>query len=219
MNQTPASTKNNPFAALQIKEFVLFLSSRFFLILAIQMQSIIVGLQIYHHTKDVLALGMIGLAEAIPFIIVSLFSGHVADNFNRKYILLIFSFLLIISTSALFYFSLPSSSIITNYGVTPIYLVIASIGIIRGFISASSPSFMAQIVSRDLYTNATTWNSTTWHIASVIGPAVAGFICAISYSTAYAINIILIAISLIPLILITSKPLPIKELNLSVVEL
>jgi len=211
MNETTDTTKNNPFAALLIKEFVLFLTSRFFLILAIQMQSIIVGLQIYHYTKDVLALGMIGLAEAIPFIIVSLFSGHVADTFNRKYILIICSFLLICSTSALLYFSLPTSNVILTFGVTPIYLVIASIGIIRGFISASSPSFMAQIIKRELYANAATWNSTTWHVASVIGPAIAGFICAVSFSAAYTVNVILIFISIFALFFISSKPLPAKE--------
>jgi MFS family permease len=211
MNETTDTTKKNPFAALLIKEFVLFLTSRFFLILAIQMQSIIVGLQIYHYTKDVLALGMIGLAEAIPFIIVSLFSGHVADTFNRKYILIICSFLLICSTSTLLYFSLPTSNVILTFGVTPIYLVIASIGIIRGFISASSPSFMAQIIKRELYANAATWNSTTWHVASVIGPAIAGFICAVSFSAAYTVNVILIFISIFALFFIASKPLPAKE--------
>jgi MFS family permease len=98
-----AINKHDPFAALRVKEFLFFLTSRFFLTLAIQMQSVIVGWQIYKYTKDVLALGMIGLAEAIPFIIVSLFSGHVADTFNRKRIIILFTFLLMICTSTLLY--------------------------------------------------------------------------------------------------------------------
>ena len=74
---------HDPFAALRLKEYRFYLANRFFLTMGIQMQSVIVGWQVYDLTKDVLALGMIGLAEAIPFIIVSFFSGHVAGSLNR----------------------------------------------------------------------------------------------------------------------------------------
>ncbi len=141
MNTSDTKAKHDPFAALRIKEFLFFLTSRFFLTLGIQMQSVIVGWQIYQYTKDVLALGMIGLSEAIPFIIVSLFAGHVADNFNRKKIILLFTALLIFCTSALLYFSLDTSTVIKNYGCMPIFIVIGCIGVIRGFVSAASPSF------------------------------------------------------------------------------
>src|ERR1017187_6337124 len=120
MSESTNQSKHDPFAALRIKEFLFFLSTRFFLTLAISMQGVIVGWQIYAYTKDVLTLGLIGLAEAIPFIIVSLFSGHVADTYNRKYILIVFTSLLTICTSTLLYFSLETSTIISTYGVTPI---------------------------------------------------------------------------------------------------
>src|ERR1043165_6298367 len=113
--QTP-NPKHDPFGALRIREFLLFLNTRFFLTLAIQMQSVIVGLQIYKITRDELSLGMIGLAEAIPFILVSLFSGHVADTVSRKLIILVATSLLILSTSALLYFSLDTSTIIREHG-------------------------------------------------------------------------------------------------------
>jgi MFS family permease len=210
--------KHDPFAALRIKEFLFFLNTRFFLTLAIQMQSVIVGWQIYNYTKDVLALGMIGLAEAIPFILVSLFSGHVADTFNRKYIIVLFTSLLIICTSTLLYFSLDSSTVISRYGTLPIFLIIGCIGVIRGFISASFPSFMSQIVPRSHYANSATWNSTVWHIASIVGPALAGFICAVSFSAAYEVNIIMIIISVISILFVGSKPIPPKEKKESLTE-
>lgn len=203
--------KHDPFAALRIKEFLFFLNTRFFLTLAIQMQSVIVGWQIYNYTKDVLALGMIGLAEAIPFIIVSLFSGHVADTFNRKYIIVLFTTLLIFCTSTLLYFSLDSSTVISTYGTFPIFIIIGFIGVIRGFLSASFPSFMSQIVPRTLYANSSTWNSTVWHVASIAGPAMAGFICAVSFSVAYEVNIVMIIISVISILFVRSKPIPPKE--------
>jgi MFS family permease len=212
MNKSVNSqSKHDPFAALRVKEFLFFLSARLFLTLAIQMQSVIVGWQIYQYTKDELALGMIGLAEAIPFIIVSLFSGHVADTFNRKHIIILFTTLLAVCTSILLIFSFEGSEVIKNYGTTPIFLVISGIGVVRGFLSASIPALMSQIVPRMLYANSSTWNSTVWHSASVIGPAAAGFICAISFSVAYQINIVLLVLTLISFLLIASKPLPPKE--------
>jgi MFS family permease len=208
---TKSEIKHDPFAALRVKEFLFFLSTRFFLTLAIQMQGLIVGWQIYAYTKDVLTLGLIGLTEAIPFIIVSLFSGHVADTYNRKYILVIFTSLLTICTATLLYFSLDTSTIIKEYGVSPVFIVIAGIGVIRGFLAAAFSPFLSQIVPRDLYTNASTWNSTIWHTASVIGLPMAGFLCVIGFSTAYKVDIALIIIAVLSLLFIASKPLPKKE--------
>jgi MFS family permease len=215
---SPSQEKHDPFAALRIKEFLFFLNTRFFLTLAIQMQSVIIGWQIYKYTHDVLALGMIGLTEAIPFIITSLFSGHVADTFNRKYIIILFTSLLIICTFVLFYFSLESSTVISTYGTLPIFLVVGCIGVIRGFLAASFPSFMSQVVPRNLYANSATWNSTAWHIASIVGPTIAGFLCAVSFSVAYQVNIIMLFISVLSILFVASKPLPVKEEIESLIE-
>jgi MFS family permease len=203
--------KHDPFAVLRVKEFNFFLTNKFFFTLGIQMQSVIVGWQIYALTKDVFALGMIGLAEAIPFIAVSLFSGHVADHFDRKKIILLFTFLLLVATGILFYFTLNTSTVLKTYGTLPIFIIIGFVGVIRGFLSAAFPSIMSQIVPRALYSNAATWNSTVWHIASVVGPASAGFLISISYETAYIIDILLIAISFLAFLFIKSKPIPVKE--------
>jgi MFS family permease len=196
---------------LKIKEFNFFLTNKFFFTLGIQMQSVIVGWQVYALTKDVFALGMIGLAEAIPFIIVSLFSGHIADNFDRKRIILLFTVFLIIATAILYYFTLDTSVVLKKYGTFPIFIIIGFIGVIRGFLSAAFPSIMSQIVPRSLYSNAATWNSTVWHIASVVGPASAGFFISINYSTAYVVDLFLIVISFISFLFIKSKPIPKKE--------
>jgi MFS family permease len=203
--------KHDPFAVLKIKEFNFFLFNRFFLTFGIQMQSVIVGFQIYALTENVFTLGLIGVMEAIPFIITSFFSGHIADTFNRRSILLFCTFLFILSTSGLLYLSLNTVDILDQYGIFPIFVLIGITGVIRGFLSAAFPSFMAQIIPRKLYGNASTWNSTAWHVASVLGPATAGFLIAISYSTAYTIDLMCIALSFLSIAMIKSKPLPIKE--------
>jgi MFS family permease len=203
--------KRDPFAVLKNKEFLLFLNTRFFMTMAIQMQGVIVGLQIYKHTKDAFALGMIGLAEAIPFIITSLFSGHVADTYNRKRIIVISTASLLISTCILLYFSSNSVEMLRKYGTLPIFLVIGLTGVIRGFISAALTPFMSQLLDREWYTSAATWNSSVWHTGAVLGPPVAGFLCALSFDAAYEINLIFIVLSIFSLLLIKSRPLPLKE--------
>jgi MFS family permease len=203
--------KHDPFAVLRNKEFLLFLNTRFFMTMAIQMQGVIVGLQIYKHTRDELALGMIGLAEAIPFIITSLFSGHVADTYNRKRIIVFSTASLLLSTLILLYFSSNSTEMLLRYGTFPIFLVIGLTGIIRGFISAALTPFMSQLLSREWYTSAATWNSSVWHTGAVLGPPVAGFLCALSFDAAYEINLIFIILSIFSLFFIKSRPVPQKE--------
>ncbi|MGZ4034364.1 MAG: MFS transporter [Bacteroidia bacterium] len=218
MNQPEETIKYDPFAALRIKEFLFFLNTRFFLTMAIQMQSVIVGWQVYKITNSYLALGMINLSEAIPFIVVSFFSGHVADTVSRKLIIVVSVSLLIISTSSLFYFSLDTSTVLKSYGTVPIYFVFGFIGIVRGFISAAFPAFMAQIVPRTHYSNSAIWNSSVWHIGAVVGPVIAGIICAISFSAAYAINLIFIFLSIFSFLFIASRPVPEREKKESITQ-
>ena len=202
---------HDPFAVLRLKEYKFYLANRFLLTMGITMQSVIVGWQVYDITKDVFALGMIGLSEAIPFIVISIFSGHIADTFNRKKIILWFTFLFILVTGALLYLSTDASSFIQRYGTLPIFSMIVLVGVIRGFLSASFPSILSQIVPRELYGNAATWNSTVWHGASILGPSVAGLLIAVGYTTAYTVDITFISLSFLAFLFIASKPVPPRE--------
>ncbi len=205
--------RHDPYAVLRIKEFNFFLVTRFFLTMGIQLQSVVVGWQIYELTHDVVSLGMIGLTEAIPFIIVSFFSGHVADTFNRKRIVIIFGTLLFFVTFFLFYVSIAPQNILLNYGTFPIYAAVVFIGLIRGFIGAALPSFMSQIIPRNLYTNAATWNSTVWHIGSILGPSISGLLIAVGYGSAYAVDLIFIFVAIIAFTFIQNHPVPKKEIK------
>lgn len=175
------------------------------------MQSVIVGWQIYALSKDVLDLGLIGLTEAIPFIAISLFSGHVADIFSRKKIILIATSCFLIITCFLLYCSIEQTIIVQRFGILPIFIAIACTGIIRGFLSAAYPSFITQLVPRKLYANASTWNSTIWHIASIVGPSIAGLIIAINYTTAYTIDLLFIVLAIVSFVFISNHPQPKKE--------
>ena len=136
------------------------------------MQGLIVGWQMYELTHDPLALGLIGLAEALPFIAVALYAGHVADRYNRKRIMGLFSLLFFLRYDASPGFSF--DKVRTMLAPSAFFRFISwllSSGIARAFIYPSTIALMAQIVPRELYANASTWNSTVWHIAAITGPA------------------------------------------------
>ncbi len=203
--------KHDPFAVLKIKDYQFFLTFRFFLTMAIQMQSVIVGWQVYSISGSVLDLGLIGLAEAIPFILISIFSGHIADTFNRKKIIVLFTSIFILASAALLYLSIETSGLLKLYGTLPIFILVGIIGIIRGFMSAALSPFLSQLLPRKLYGNGATWNSTIWHLASIIGPSISGFLVAIDYMTAYGVALVFIFIALFSLLFIPKKETPAKE--------
>ena len=209
-SQKNSAAEHDPFLALRYREFNFFLANKFFLTLGIQMQNVIVGWQVYEWTHDVMALGLIGLSEAIPFIVTSLFSGHVADNYNRKNIILLFTGLFVLMTAGLLFLSMHAQTVFESFGTLPIYAAVCLVGVIRGFLSAAFPTILAQIVPRKAYGNAATWSSSVWHIASVIGPAMAGLLIALSYSTAYFIDLLFIVLSFVAFMFIANRPIEAK---------
>jgi MFS family permease len=201
--------KHDAYGGLRIKDFRLFLSFRFFMTIAAQMQSIIVGWQVYELTHDPFSLGLIGLAEAIPFISIALYAGHIADRFNRKKIILGFDLVFLIASSLLLLITYHKTGIIGKYGVLPIYLCVAISGFARAFIYPATMALMAQIVPRSLYTNSATWNSTFWQIAAITGPAVGGLIYGFfGVKVAYMAVIVSMIISFVLTSNIRSRPVP-----------
>jgi MFS family permease len=203
---TPEPT--GPYAALRIPDFRLYISSRFFITLAIQIQSVVVAWQVYELTKDPLALGLIGLAEAIPSIGVSLYAGHLADVMQRKKIILICVSTLLLCSSFLLFFTFQPASFFPTYGVWPIYAVIFLSGIARGFLSPALFSFMPQLIPRNLYSNAVTWNSTLWETATIAGLALGGLIYIFGITAAYSVDVLLTMGGLILISGVANKPLP-----------
>ena len=195
---------------LRVRDFRLFLSFRFFATVAFQMQSIIVGWQVYQITKDPLSLGLIGLAEALPNIASALFAGNAADKYNRKKIIIWFMLLFVCGTLALFLFTLPSSGILKTLGVFPIYLVVAISGVSRAFLYPAIIALMAQLVPRHLYTNSSTWNSMIWHIGAITGPAIGGMVYGFfGVRAAYVGVLLFLFISFILLIFVKNRPAPV----------
>lgn len=209
MSNKPAR-RHDPYAVLRLSEFRLYISARLCITLAMQIQAVIVGWQIYDITKDALSLGLIGLAEAIPSIFVSLYAGYVADTVPRKKIIMAVMAVLLLCSLALLFFTLDVSQVLIRYGVLPIYAVIFMSGIARGFMGPAVFSFMPQLVAnKQLYSNAITWSSTTWQAASLVGPAIGGLVYGFyNITAAYALDAFLVLLAFTSFVLIGAKPLP-----------
>ena len=210
---------NGPYASLQIKDFRVFIIARLCITLAIQIQGTVVGWQVYELTKDPLSLGLIGLAEAIPAISVSLYAGHIADIIERKKTILLTILVLFFCSAALLFFTLEPGKFALAYGVLPIYMVIFMSGVARGFLSPATFSFMPQLVPRNLYGNAVSLNSTFWEVAAIGGPMLAGFLYGfLGVTIAYLADVLLVAASLGFYLSIPKKPLPPVSAEQGIVE-
>jgi len=192
-------TRHDPYAALRILNFRWFISSLLAMTMATQIQAVVVAWQIYELTRDPLSLGLIGLAEAVPFIGFALFAGHLADRTNRLHISLAALLVLLLCSLTLLGFTL-RPGIITTDRVWPIYAVIFVSGIARSFLQPSRSALGAELVPRQLYPNAVTWRSSTWQLAEVVGPAIGGLVYGFgSARAAYGVDAALMGVGVLSL--------------------
>ena len=178
----------DPYAALRYANFRRYVGGLLALIVSIQIQGTIVGWQIYDLTGDPLALGLVGLAEALPFISTALYAGHVADRRDRRHLVLWSMAALTLCSVALLALSL-AHDMSTALRVGAIYGVIVASGVARSFLQPARIALGAELVPRAVYANAITWRASTWQVAAVLGPAIGGLLYALGgASLAYAID-------------------------------
>lgn len=167
---------HKPFAALQYRDFRFFLGTQLTYTVGVLIQEVVLGYYLYEITGDVLALGIIGLLEAVPYLCLALFGGLLADKFNKKYIAQICITSMIII------------SLLLNYGLTHteeiiykkyiIYAAVFCIGIARGFMGPAWSSTKAFLVQKEDQGNAASWSSQFWQSGMILGPTIAGFLYA-----------------------------------------
>ena len=200
--------------ALKIREFNLYLLVRFGVIFGLNLQSTIIYYWVYHVTTDKLALGFVGLAEVIPAITCSLFSGHFVDQNEKRKMVLWCVLGYIVVSSALFVLALPMSQQSLEFkallGI--VYLFVFLGGVLRAFYSPSMFALFGLVVPRQHYPNATSWSSMSWQFGAVLGPLAAGFLIAlvgIDYGLFAVVALLLVL--LVPLLSIAVKPILKKE--------
>jgi len=203
-------SKKDPYASLRIKEFNIFLLVRFALVFGWSMQFIIIEWQVYSITKNPLSLGIIGLMEVIPAVSMALFAGHIVDQKEKRNLLAICIAAFSLISLGLFLLTWPEfiEGWSNNSVLYAIYALVFFGGFLRSFFGPTIFSLIALIVPKKLYPNAATWSSSTWQMASVIGPAFAGFsIHWIGVHWSLCIVFVLVLISLFLVFFIKRKPI------------
>lgn len=202
----------DPYAALRIPAFRNFQLSRFMLTFAIQMAETIIGWKIYEITHDKLALGLLGLAEALPFIVTSLYSGHAADTFNRYKIARATILGITICFAVIGFEMSGTTTLLQTYGPMPIFIMIGLSGIARGFMAPCMQSIFPQLIPRHLYANAATWGSNTWQTAAVLGPALGGILYGFTnVQVAFSVSVLFMLISFFAFLRVPVQETPAKE--------
>ena len=203
----PQDDRHDPYAALRIRPYRWFIVSLFTMTLASQIQAVVVGWQIYALTRDPLALGMIGLAEVLPFVGLALYAGHVADVANRRTISIASLVVLLGCAGALL--GMTSSGFLAAHGVWPIYLVIAVSGVARSFLQPARNAISAELVPRALYPSAVAWRSSTWQTGAVAGPAAGGLLYGFaSAKAAYLTDLLLLLVAVVAFLCVAYAPAP-----------
>lgn len=199
---------HDAYAALRHREFRWFIISLFTMVVGSQLQAVVVGWQVYRLTHDPLSLGLIGLAEAMPFIGVALPAGYLADRRNRRAISVASLLVLACCSAALVTFS-ATPGLLARVGVGPIYATIFVSGIARGILQPARQALGAEIIPRSVYQNAIAWRSSTWQTASVIGPAIGGLLYGFAGAVAsYGMATLLMLVALAAFLMVRYAPEP-----------
>jgi MFS family permease len=199
----PPAESNAGRVAFSHPEFVLFQTARFLIVAAVEMQAVAVGWQVYDITKRALDLGLVGLAQFLPGILLFLVSGHTSDRFDRRKVLgacyagyaLCSGLLLIIAERG-------------AHSVRPIYAVLILLGVVRSFNGTASRSILPQLVPDEHFANAVAWNATTFQAATILGPSLGGILYALfrGPSAVYAAAVLTAVGALVSTFRIRTRP-------------
>ncbi|HXI19771.1 MAG TPA: MFS transporter [Gemmatimonadales bacterium] len=177
---------HDPYAALRVADFRRFIACLVAQTVATMIQGVTVGWQVYEVTHDPLALGLVGLAEALPFIAAALPAGHLADQLDRRRVCL--AALEVLAACSFALFGMTAGGLIRRETVWAVYAVIFASGLARSFLQPTRTALSADLVPRELYLNAITWRSSSWQFAAVAGPALGGLLVGFAgMATAYAV--------------------------------
>src|SRR5271157_5851831 len=174
-------------AAFTHPGFVLFQIARFLIVAAVEMQAVAVGWQVYEITKRPLDLGLVGLAQFLPGILLFPISGHASDRYQRRDVLsacyagygVCFALLLALAQRSV-------------QSVPAIYAVLILLGTVRSFNSTASRAILPQLVPEEHFPNAVAWNASIFQAATILGPSFGGLLYAASHGPSLVFGIALL---------------------------
>lgn len=212
----PASARNAARVAFNYPSFVLFQVARFCIVVSTEMQAVAIGWQVYEITKRPLDLGLVGLAQFLPGILLFLVAGHVADRFERRKLVVLCYSGFALCSALLLLISLHGTR-----SVYPIYGVSVLLGVVRSLNGPVSRALLPQLVPQEHFPSAIAWASSIFQFATILGPSLGGVVYAAfrGPSAVYALGLIATTSAALTTLRIRtqSKQRPREQVNLQVI--
>jgi MFS family permease len=213
MNLKDVRLAHDPYGALRYPAFRSLILGNFVITIAQMVQEVAIGYELYRITHDPFSLGMIGLVEAVPFISLTLFGGHIADRYSKRAII-VWSVGGVLLSSLILQIAARQQALLSpSMFLVIIYAALFIIGLCRAFYSPTTTSLRGILVPPPLYENAATWGSSAWQVGAILGPVLSGFLYAwFGFANTIVIATALVLISLVLYSRIGETPmLPVQE--------
>jgi MFS family permease len=188
----PLQSPPGGFNVLRNRNFAFYLSARVLGTLAVQMQSVAIGWQVYEITGNLFDLGLIGLAQFAPFLALILFAGHAADRYDRRTIIAICMGVQLLCSLLLLGFTLSGSHV-----VWPVFAVLVLFGSARAFMMPATQAIVKNMVPLESFSAAVALNSSASHVAIITGPVLGGLLYLAGPRTVYMAAASLLTLSVI----------------------
>lgn len=196
----------NGFSVLRHRNFAFYLSARVLGTLAVQMQSVAIGWQVYQMTGSLFDLGLIGLAQFAPFLLLILPAGHIADRYNRRNIIAWCLTAQLACALALLAFTMTGLSI-----VWPVFAVLVLFGSARAFMMPATQAVLVNMVPKESFSRALALSSSSSHIAIILGPTLGGLLYIFGPKVVYLISSALLVLSVLLMRATTPAPQIVKR--------
>jgi MFS family permease len=201
MSDAASSSSSNGFSVLRHRNFAFYLSARTLGTLAVQMQNVAIGWQVYALTHNLFDLGLIGLAQFAPFLLLILIAGHAADRYNRRNIIAISLAAQLLCSLMLLAFTLTGLNT-----VWPVFAVLVLFGSARAFMGPATQAILINLVPPESFTKAVALSSSSFHIAVILGPTLGGLLYLAGPKVVYLISTVLLVLAVLLMCLTKSAP-------------
>ena len=194
-------SSSNGFSVLRNRNFSFYLAARVLGTLAVQMQSVAIGWQVYQMTGSLFALGLIGLAQFAPFLLLILIAGHAADRYNRRNIILLCLATQLLCGLLLLAFTWSGTAV-----VWPVFAVLVLFGSARAFMMPATQAVLRNMVPTESFSGAVALSASAFHVAVIVGPVLGGLLYLAGPSTVYLVAAALLVLSVLLMLCTYAAP-------------
>ncbi len=190
-------------SAFSHRSFVLYWLARFCATFAVQIIAVAVAWQVYDLTRDPLDLGIIGMVQFLPMLLLVLVTGSVADRYGHRLVMLVSLIVQVLCAAGIFLFAWR--------GLTtpmPIFVALTVLAVARAFFGPASQALVVYLVPKHDFANAVGWNSSAWQVASIVGPVAGGLLYGVAATVAYGTSAVILAVATVLMVMIPSTPPP-----------